>query len=127
MYLRNFPSEFVKDGKSRLAYYSAEARDLKALGWKEKRKEEKRVKPVQEAPAAPPAKPVEQAEVTVEPTPAPEPAPETITVSEIVVDEKPDFNSFTRAELLKYALDRGIDLPNNALKAELVEACSALK
>jgi hypothetical protein len=32
----------------------------------------------------------------------------------------------TKIELLEYAMDRGVDLPNNMLKAEMVKACKQL-
>jgi hypothetical protein len=37
-----------------------------------------------------------------------------------------DFEAMTKRELLQYAKDHGVDLPDNALKAELIEACEAI-
>lgn len=120
MYIRDFPQYYVKDGERRAVYYSAEARDLKSLGWtlEVKNKEVK-------------SKTAKRSE--------PEPQPESITQeaskleAEVIIedspeDEKslPDFEFMTKIELLEYALERGVDLPNNALKAELVEACKKL-
>jgi hypothetical protein len=117
MYLRNFPRKFVKNGKSRFVYYTSEARDLKALGWKEEedKKSKTAVAPkAEEKPSAPVEAPKVEApvEVPVE-APAEEPA-------------ATDLSSLTRAELLQYAMDRGVDLPNNASKAQLLEACEKL-
>jgi hypothetical protein len=118
MHLRDYPHYYTKDGKRRAVYYTAEARDLKAMGW------------VREEPK--PAKP----SVTEKPAPAQEPTPEPIkpevVVPEVVTEEpagesEPVFEFMTRPELLKYAMDRGVDLPNNALKAELIDACKAIK
>mgnify|MGYP006293788709 CR=1 FL=1 len=112
MYLRNFPCKFIKDGKSRFVYYTAEARDLRALGWKED-KGKKTADPVA-------AKPEEKAPEPIEEPKAVEPIQPPASL------EAPDLSTLTRAELLQYAEDRGVDLPNNALKAELIEACRAI-
>lgn len=110
MHLPGYPVYFVKDGKRRAVYYTAEARDLKAMGWapEEDLKVEVKSQPKQEVAASKPE--AIKPEVVVESTPQED-------------GELPDFEFMTRSELLKYAMDRGVDLPNNALKAELVEAC----
>lgn len=95
MHLRNFPHYYVKDGERVAVYYTADARDLTAMGWKR----EEAAKP--QAPAEEPR-------------------------AEAVESEEVDLELLTRVELLKYAADRGVDLPNNAVKAELIEACSKL-
>ena len=115
MHLPGYPVYYVKDGKRRAVYYTAEARDLKAMGWKP-----------EEAPKAPEVKPAPKAEAKSAPK------PEVIKPEVVIEDateegELPDFEFMTRTELLKYAMDRGVDLPNNALKAELVEACKKLE
>jgi hypothetical protein len=107
MHLPGYPVYYVKDGKRRAVYYTAEARDLKAMGWK-----------LEEAPKAPEAKPTPKPEVI---------KPEVVIEDAAELGELPDFEFMTRTELLKYAMDRGVDLPNNALKAELVEACKKLE
>ena len=106
MHLRNFPRRFTKDGKTRLVYYSAEARDLKALGWEEDNGKK--------------ATTSNQGKITAELTKISK-AEEPVKPAQV-----PDFSVLTRAELLEYAEAHGVDLPNNALKAELVEACKAL-
>lgn len=115
MHLRNFPHYYVKGDQRVAVYYTADARDLAAQGWKREEtlkgaakqsKEAKEAKLAAEAAA-------EKIEVTVEEDTKPS-------------DDEVDFEFLTRTELLKYALDRGVDLPNNALKAELVEACRKL-
>lgn len=112
MHLRNFPQAFVKDGKRRLVYYSAEARDLRSLGWAPEQKvKEVKPKAVKEPIIDQPA------EIKVD-----------IVIEESGQDQDklPDFEFMTKVELLQYALARGVDLPNNALKAELIEACKKL-
>lgn len=115
MHLRSFPHTYIKGDERRLAYYSVEARELREAGWK------------QELTDAP------------DPEVEPEAVDELISfIPEIgeaakVVDETGeteaeavDFDTMTKRELLQYAMDRGVDLPDNALKADLVEACKAL-
>lgn len=101
MHLRNFPRYFIKDGERRAVYYSAEARDLRSLGWEEEVAVKPEPKPELDLQAEPEAKDAEP-------------------------DEAPDLTGLTRAELLQYAMDRGVDLPNNASKAQLLEACENL-
>lgn len=122
MHLRNFPHYYVKDDQRVAVYYTADARDLQAQGWKR----EETLKG-----AAKQSKEAKEAKLTTETIT--EQAPEKIEAV-LEIDEKTelsadgvDFEFMTRIELLKYALDRGVDLPNNALKAELVEACKKLK
>lgn len=120
MHLRGYPKYYVKDGKRRPVYYTADARDLVATGWTpEEEKSAKLEKPVAApAPKKKPA-PVEKIEIEVVEDIAPE--------SESKATESlPDFEFMTKPELLEYAMDRGVDLPNNALKAELVKACRNL-
>jgi hypothetical protein len=105
MHLRKFPHYYVKDGERRAVFYSVEARDLRSLGWE--REDLVAVK----------------AEASAEPGAADETETEPETEQ---IAEKPNFDFMTKVELLEYALDRGVDLPNNALKAELIEACKAL-
>lgn len=113
MYVRGFPKYYVKDGKRRAVYYSVEARDLTALGWvpEETTKKAKEAKPI-----------VEKQEQEQE-----APRVEVDIIDETEVDGTSDLELMTKNELLKYALDRGVDLPNNAPKAQILEACKAIK
>lgn len=114
MYVRGFPEYYVKDGERRAVYYSVEARDLKSLGWTL----ETKAKAVKQKAAKDPEPVIEEApRIEVE-----------LVVEKSEQDQKelPDFEFMTKVELLQYALDRGVDLPNNALKADLVEACKKL-
>jgi hypothetical protein len=131
MYLRNFPRKFVKDGKARLVYYTSEARDLRAFGWVEEDKKTITAK-AEQKPLDTKLEIIEAPELQPEPQPEPEQAPDSVTepVPEVKINETsegPDFTSMTKAELLQYATDRGVDLANNVLKAELIKACEALK
>lgn len=112
MHLPGYPHYYVKDGERVVVYFTGEARDLRATGWV--REESKPVKVVEPEPEL-----VAQADTAEE-----------IQV-DVVIDapeqvDQPEFEFMTKPELLAYALERGVDLPNNALKAELVEACKKL-
>lgn len=115
MHLRNYPRYYIKNGKRRAVYYTAEVRDLKALGWTEEGKDA----PALGLVAAPVAEP--EARHAAEPEVKPEHETERQETDEAV-----DLTGLTRAELLQYALDRGVDLPNNASKTQLLEACEKL-
>jgi hypothetical protein len=130
MHLHGYPKYYVKDGKRRAVYYTADARDLTASGWRpEEEKQAAATKPAKttkpapapprvEAPTSAP-EPVEKIEVEVVEGPTNEAEPKG-------TEDLPDFEFMTKPELLEYAMRRGVDLPNNALKAELVKACREL-
>lgn len=127
MHLQGYPRYYTKNGKRRAVYYTGEARDLRILGW---RPEEENV-----------ATSVTRAEVvqgqernTVKNTGLDDQAViEAELVESLSQDSKkeqatslPEFEFMTKTELLQYAMDRGVDLPNNILKAELARACREL-
>lgn len=104
MHLNSYPQAYTKGGERRLVCYTVEARELREDGW------------VLESDAKPEQSPsVEEAKEEVKFEPEFDP---------IVGD--PDFEAMTKRELLQYATDHGVDLPDNALKAELIEACKAI-
>ena len=110
MHLAGFPHTYVKEGHDpRLACYTVEARELRADGWVRDEKAS--------APEPDPVEDLETETETDELDPGFEPEP-------IVGDI--DFEAMTKRELLEYAKDHGVDLPDNALKAELIEACEAI-
>lgn len=113
MHLRNFPHYYIKDGERIAVYYTADARDLKAQGWKREEALSGAAKKSKEAKEAKQVAAVEAEKIEA--------------ILEVEDEPGTDFEFMTRTELLKYAADRGIDLPNNALKAELIEACKKLK
>lgn len=117
MYVRGFPKYYVKDGERRAVYYTAEVRDLTSLGWVAEESPKKAAKAKSAPEPATESKPQEQSEA---------PRLEADVVVEGESDSQPSFDFMTKNELLQYALDRGVDLPNNAPKAQLVEACKAL-
>lgn len=109
MHLRDFPHTYTKAGEApRQVYYTVEARELREDGW------------VRDEKAAPEPDPVED-EVQA---PGGEDEDEDEDTSEPIVGDI-DFEAMTKRQLLEYAKDRGVDLPDNALKAELIESCKA--
>lgn len=122
MHLRNYPHYFVKDGERRAVYYTAQVRELLALGWRREEAIESKStdKPASNLSAAPASTPeVEKIEADV--------VIEEVSKEQETKDAKlPIFDFMTKPELLQYALDKGVDLPNNMLKAELVAECKRL-
>lgn len=132
MHLRNFPQYFVKEGKRRPVYYTGDARDLIARGWKPEVKETKSTvkKTSITEQISESATELLQAQAPVqveEPKEAPAQAPLPFDIVDDDINPLstfgPDFDSFTKAELLEYALSRGVDLRNNAPKAEILAEC----
>jgi len=112
-HLKKLPTYFVKGDKRRAAYYTIQARELRERGY------------VEEGEKAVAAKPIErQPEIVVEAGAEPFDSTESLTEP---LAEGSDLDSMTKAELLGWALDRGHDLPNNDLKAEILAACKKIE
>jgi hypothetical protein len=112
-HLKKLPTYFVKDGVRRAAYYTIQARELMAKGYVEE--------------GAEPSKPIEVHE--------PKPAPETLVEvgldafdTESIKDEgsEDSLEEMTKTELLAFAMERGVDLPNNDRKADILAECRKL-
>lgn len=112
-HLRKLPTYFVKGDERRAAYYTIDARELIAQGFVEE--------------GAEPGKKIEAHE--------PKPVPETLVEAgidafdtEAVKDEgsETDLEEMTKAELLEFAMERGVDLPNNDRKADILAECRKL-
>jgi hypothetical protein len=112
-HLEKMPTYFVKGEERRAAYYTVQARELLAKGFVEE--------------GAEPNKPIKAHE--------PKPVPETLV--EVGVDAfEPDaikaegsednLEEMTKAELLAFAMERGVDLPNNDRKADILAECRKL-
>ena len=112
-HLKKLPTYFVKGDKRRAAYYTIQARELRQAGYTE------------EGSKAVPAKPLERLPEIVNEVGA-EPFDSTESLTEPMAEEG-DLDSMTKAELLDWALDRGHDLPNNDLKAEILKACKEIE
>lgn len=131
MHLQGYPKYYIKDGRRRPVYYTSDARDLTAMGWKPEESKPSKVSKVEKTLKA--DKPV-----TAE---TPKPAEAQSVVEKIDVEvvedepegavikqesELPDFEFMTKTELLEYASQRGTELPINTLKSELVKTCRNL-
>lgn len=130
MHLQGYPKYYVKNGKRRPVYYTADARDLTASGWRPE-EEKQTVKAGPEKAANPAPAPLCEEEPKTAPKPLEKINVEVVEDTALAVEpgnteELPDFEFMTKSELLQYAMNRGVDLPNNALKYELVKACREL-
>jgi hypothetical protein len=112
-HLKKLPTWFVKGDERRAAYYTIQAREFKAAGF------------VEEGEKAEAAKPAKRLPEIVNEVGA-EPFDSTESLTEPLAEES-DLDSMTKAELLDWALDRGHDLPNNDLKAEILAACKQIE
>ena len=113
MHLRKLPTWFVKGDSRRSAYYTIQARELRAAGY------------VEEGEAAAPHKTIErQPEIVVEAgTTAYD---STDTLQELMSDGE-TLEEMTKAELLDWALEKGHDLKNSLPKAEIFSACKEIE
>ena len=110
-HLKKLPTYFVKGDERRAAYYTIQARELRAAGY------------VEEGEKAVAAKPVErQPEIVVEV--GAEPYDSTESLTEPIAET---LEEMTKAELLDWALEHGVDLPNNDKKAEIFAACKEIE
>lgn len=110
-HLKKLPTYFVKGDKRRAAYYTIQARELRAAGY------------VEEGEKAVAAKPIErQPEIVVEV--GAEPYDSTESLTEPIAET---LEEMTKAELLDWALEHGHDLPNNDKKAEIFAACKEIE
>lgn len=114
-HLDKLPTYFVKDGKRRAAYYSIQARELRAKGYVE-----------EDGKKAEPMDLLDKRQPEIVNEVGAEPYDSTESLTEPMADEE-DLDSMTKAELLDYALDHGVDLPNNDLKAEILAACKEIQ
>jgi hypothetical protein len=116
-HLRKLPTYFVKGDERRAAYYTIQARELKAAGFVEE--------------GATPNKPIEahkpaerQPEIVVEA--GADAFDSTDSLTEPMADEDA-LEEMTKAELLDWAMDHGHDLKNALPKAEIFKLCKEIK
>lgn len=112
-HLKKMPTYFVKGDERRAAYYTVQARELITDGFVE-----------EDAGAG--------REIEVH---RPKPVPETLVEAGVdayepdaVKDEGSDVNleEMTKAELLEFAVEHGVDLPSNERKADILAECRKL-
>lgn len=114
-HLKKLPTYFVKGDKRRAAYYTIQARELRAKGYVEEGGEK-----------AEPVNLLEKRQPEIVNEVGAEPYDSTESLTEPMADEE-DLDGMTKAELLDYALERGVDLPNNNLKSEILAACKEIQ
>lgn len=112
-HLRKLPTYFVKGDERRAAYYTIQARELRAKGFVEEGERVEVRKPIERQP-----------EIVVEAGGTAYDSTESLQEPQA---EDDDLDGMTKAELLDWALDRGHDLPNNDLKAEILKACKEIE
>ena len=112
-HLDKLPTWFVKGDERRAAYYTIQARELRAEGFTE------------EGEKAVAAKPLERLPEIVNEAGA-EPYDSTESLTEPMAEEN-DLDGMTKAELLDWALEHGEDLPNNDLKAVILAKCKEIE
>jgi hypothetical protein len=112
-HLKKLPTWFVRDGGRRSAFFTIQARELLAAGWVEEGEKAEKRKPIEKQP-----------EIVVE---AGTTAYDSTDALQEPQAEEDDLDGMTKAELLDWALDRGHDLPNNDLKAEILKACKEIE
>ncbi len=112
-HLKKLPTWFVKDGKRKSAYYTIQARELRKAGY------------VEEGAKAEVKKPIErQPEIVVEAgTTAYD---STDTLQEPQSDEE-TLEEMTKAELIDWAEDKGLDLKSSTPKAEIFTKCKEIE
>ena len=110
-HLDKLPTWFVKGDERKAAYYTIQARELRAEGF---------VEEGEKAAPAPRPKPLPEIvnEVGAEPFDSTESLTEPMAES---------LEEMTKAELLDWALDRGHDLKNAAPKAEIFAQCKEIE
>ena len=112
-HLKKLPTYFIKDGVRKAAYYTVQARELLAKGFVEE--------------GAEPNQPIKAHE--------PKPVPETLVEAGVDAFEpeaikaegsEDSLEEMTKTELLAFAMERGVDLPNSDRKADILAECRKL-
>ena len=112
-HLKKLPTYFVKGDERRAAYYTIQARELRAAGF------------IEEGAKAEVRKPVEkQPEIVVEVGTT---AYDSTDALQEPQAEENDLDGMTKAELLDWAMDQGHDLKNALPKAEILAACKEIE
>jgi hypothetical protein len=112
-HLKKLPTYFVKGDERRAAYWTVQARELRAKGFVEEGEKAEVREPIEKQP-----------EIIVE---AGGTAYDSTDSLQELQAEEDDLDGMTKAELLDWALNRGHDLPNNDLKAEILKACKEIE
>ncbi len=109
-HLAKLPTYFVKGDDRRAAYYTVQARELIEAGYVE---EDEKAKP------SPAYKPVPEVVV--------EAGADAFEMEFKLEFEEENLEEMTKAELLEYAVEHGVDFKSNASKAEVLKACKEIE
>lgn len=109
-HLRKLPTYFVKGDERRAAYYTIQARELRAAGYTEEG---------EAAVAAPAPKPVPEILV--------EAGQDAFDDDSVKAVDSETLEEMTKAELLEYAMQHGHDLKNALPKAEVFRLCKEIE
>ena len=112
-HLRKLPTYFVKGDERRAAYYTIQAKKLRAAGFVEEGEKAEVRKPIEKQP-----------EIVVE---AGTTAYDSTDALQEPQAEEGDLDGMTKAELLDWAMDQGHDLKNALPKAEILAACKEIE
>lgn len=112
-HLRKLPTYFVKGDERRAAYYTIQAKELRAAGFVEEGEKAEVRKPIEKQP-----------EIVVEAGASAFDSTDSLTEP---VAEEGDLDNMTKAELLDWAMDKGHDLKNAAPKAEILKQCKEIE
>ena len=113
MHLRKLPTWFVKGDSRRAAYYTIQARELRAAGYVEEGEKAEVKKPIERQP-----------EIIVE---AGASAYDSLEAIQEPQSDGETIEEMTKAELLDWAMDRGHDLKNALPKAEIFQLCKEIE
>lgn len=113
-HLKKLPTYFVRGDKRRAAYYTIQARELRAAGY------------IEEGEKAEAVNLIEKRLPEIVNEVGAEPFDSTESLTEPLASEE-SLDEMTKAELLDWAMDKGHDLPNNDLKAEILKACKQIE
>lgn len=112
-HLAKMPTYFVKGDERRAAYYTVDAQELLAQGYVEEGREDAA------EPQAHEPKPVPEVVV--------EAGGDAFDMEAKLEIEEESLDEMTKTELLEYAMEHGVDLKNNAPKAEILKACKEIE
>lgn len=128
-YLENYPVVYRDaEGRRAIAHFTTEAADLEGTGWflEEAAEPEPLGLPEPEPEPAETAPELEVEDEVLEP----EVEEDVVGTGEVEPEQPKEaakaFEFMTRPELLEWAMERGVDLPNRLSKAELVAQCEKI-
>ena len=112
-HLKKLPTWFVKGNLRRAAFYTIQARELRARGYAEEGEKAEVREPIEKQPEI-----VVEAGTTAYDS--------TDALQEPQADDG-DLDGMTKAELLGWAMDHGHDLKNALPKAEILASCKEIE